>query len=245
MSDHDSCLVSKLSHYISLRESDRQLLAEIEKDEQEVDAHQLLYCLGDSIKNLYVVKTGWLIGYTHLPNGGRHVTRFYHPGDILGLSTLAFERFAIDVRSVNPGVLCPFPKRAFDKIFREAPRLAALMFTITSREQVILMDRLRATSSLNPVGRLAYLFLNTLDRLRITNSEMTNQMNMPLTQYDLGDALGLTNVTVSRTMGMMEESRLIKRDPGKLTLLDEKKLAELCDYENRHDSLDTEWFPAG
>lgn len=243
MSEPDSCLVSKLSHYIALRESDKHLLAEIEKNEQAIEANELLYRLGDTNTNLYVVKTGWLKGYTHLPDGGRHITRFYHAGDILGLSTLAFERFAIDVRSVNAGVLCPFPKKALEKIFVESPRLAALMFTLASREQVILMDRLRATSSLNPAGRLAYLFLNTLDRLRITNTRMTNQMNMPLTQQDLGDALGLTNVTVSRTLRSMESDALIKRDTGRLRLLNEPSLAALCDYENRHSQLDTDWFP--
>ncbi|EAQ98834.1 Crp/Fnr family transcriptional regulator [Congregibacter litoralis] len=244
MADHDSCLVSKLSHYVNLSAADKQLLANIEKTEQDFAADELLYRSGDKIRNLYVVKTGWLIGYSHLPEGGRHITRFYHAGDILGLSTLAFSRFSTDVRAVNKAVLCPFPKSAFEKIFLQSPRLAALLFTLTSREQIILTDRLRATSSLKPSGRLAYLFLNTPDRLRITNSSMTITMNMPLTQQDLGDALGLTNVTVSRTLRAMEAKNLIKRGAGKLTLADEERLIDLCDYENRHQHLDTSWFPS-
>jgi len=243
MSDQDSCLIAKLSHYVKLDDGHRSLLAGIEKSEREFGAGEKIYSVGDRMKNLFVVRSGWLYSYTHLPDGGRHVVRIYHPGDIIGLSTLAFESHATNLRSANAGCLCPFEKADLDEIFVQAPRITALLFTLSSREQVILMDLLRAASRMKPRARLASLFLNILNRLRTTNSRMTNRMNMPLTQHDIGDTIGLTNVTVSRTLGEMEDDELIERPEGELVLKDEQALEKLCDYANRHDHLDTDWFP--
>ncbi|MNN54413.1 Bacterial regulatory protein, crp family [compost metagenome] len=55
-------------------------------------------------------------------------------------------------------------------------------------------------------------------------------MHLPLTQEALADALGLSLVHVSRTLGQMKRNRLIAMQNGWLTLLDESYLRAACDY---------------
>lgn len=239
----ESCLVAKLSHYIELSREHKKLLEVIERSEQPSASAEDIFTIGQPIKHLFAVRAGWLFAYTHLPDGGRHITRLYHPGDVIGLSSLAQTRYATSVRTCTDAVLCPFEKSDLDRIFVEAPRIAALLTALAAREQVILRDLLRATSRMNPRARLAYFLLNILSRLRITNGCTLTSMRMPLTQQDIGDVVGLTNVTVSRTMGAMEDDGLIVREPPDVTILDEDALAQLCDFEDRHYALDTDWFP--
>lgn len=66
---------------------------------------------------------------------------------------------------------------------------------------------------------------------------------MPLTQSDIGDAIGLTNVTVSRVLSEFEHDDLIERPNGELIIRDEQALRELCDFTDRHSDMDTSWFP--
>lgn len=245
MSESKSCLINKLSHYVELSKQNEDLLASLEKTEQEFRAGEEIYSGGSKMKNLYVVKSGWLIGYTLLPDGGRHVVRIYHSGDIIGFPALAFKHHEMNLQAANAGCLCPFEKQDLDEIFETSPRITALLFTLSSREQVILIDTLRASSRMKPVARLAFLIMDIVSRLRITNPGMGNRLNMPLTQYDLGDAVGLTNVTVSRTLTEMEDQGLIERSTGTLTILNEGKLREICDFHDRNADMDTSWFPGG
>lgn len=243
MPQSDSCLIAKLSHYIELDERHEELLSNLEKSEQPVQAGEEVYTAGDPMKKLFVVKSGWLYGYTYLPDGGRHVVRIYHPGDMIGFPTLALRHHAMNLRVVTEGRLCPFEKADLDEIFETAPKITALLFTLAAREEVILIDTLRAASRMRPKARIAFLLMDLVSRLRITNDSMSNRFRLPLNQSEIGDTIGLTNVTVSRTLSAMEEEGLILRVENEIILLDEDELQEICDYQDRYSDMDTSWFP--
>lgn len=242
-SKSDSCLISKLSHYMELDESNRQLLRALEHSERTFTANDTVYSGGDRTLNLFVVKSGWLYSSTTLSDGRRHVVRIYNAGDIIGLPALAFSHHVLDLEAATACCLCPFSKQDLDQIFERSPRLTALLFSITSREEVVLIDTLRAASRMAPIARLAYFLLDLVCRLRVTNNSMTNRFRMPLTQTVIGDTIGLTNVTVSRGLTAMEESGLIKRCGQDVVLLNEPELRKLCDFSDRYAELDISWFP--
>jgi len=239
----DSCLVTKLGYYIEVTDEERELLASLEKAEQPVSAGEQIFAGGDKNDKLFVVKHGWLYTCTYLPDGGRLVVRVYHAGDIIGMPALSFNHHTVNLRAVTDGCLCPFPKSQLDVVIKDAPRITTLLLTFAAREEAILVDTLRATSRMRPEARIAYLLLSIHARLKITNSKMQNCFRLPLNQTDIGDAIGLTNVTVSRTLSAMEAKGLFKRSGGDITLLALEELKEQCDFQDRHASMDTSWFP--
>jgi len=243
MSDSKSCLATRLNNYINIDSRLEDLLGKLEKNEETYEENVHVHHSGDETKNLYVVKQGWFLSYTDLPDGGRLVAQIHHPGDILGFSGIAYVNQAVSLKSCTNGCLCPFDKQDLDLIFTTAPDLTALLFSLAVREQVVSIDRLKAVSRMNAQARLAYFLLDLIYRLRMTNSTMTNEFRLPLTQTEIGDAIGLTNVSVSRTFRKMEALDLIKRTTIGIKLLDESALVDLCDFEDRHTQIDTSWFP--
>lgn len=239
---YDSCLVTKLEHYLDMTPEERGMLSTLEKTEQPVASGDEVFIGGEPNRHLFVVKHGWLYAHTYLPDGGRLVVRIYNAGDIVGLSSLAFDAHVVNLRAASDACLCPFPRNRLDQVIRSTPRIAALLFTLAAREETILIDSLRAASRMRPDARLAQLLLNLHARLKITNTTMRRSFRLPLTQTDIGDAVGLTNVTVSRTLSQMADQGWIKRREGAITLLDIDTLAKLCDFQNRHESIDTSWF---
>ena len=101
MSRKSSCLVSKLSHYISLSDTDQDRLAGLEKAERKFDAGQEVYQGGDANKNLYVIKHGWAFSYTDLPDGRRQIVKIHHPGDIIGFPDVALKHSTTTLRTVE------------------------------------------------------------------------------------------------------------------------------------------------
>ncbi len=243
--DEDSCFVQKLSHYITLDDLSRHHLAQLELDETQFRKHEVISAIGSQTPHLFVVKTGWLYSYTDMPDGRRQLVRIYHPGDIIGFPDIAFHHATTTVQAAEEVCLCPFPKNRLDEIFGKSPRLTALLFTLAVRDQVIFMDLVRAMGRMSARERIISLLLDVIHRLRITNLSMTNEMRFPLSQTEIGDLLGLTNVYVSKTFRRLEDDGYIERPGGLIRLLREDDMIAMTDFCNRYQDMDISWFPSG
>ncbi len=238
-----SCLIEKLSYYIDLGDEEERHLSALEDTERVYRRHHEVYSEGDEVNHLSVVKEGWLYVYTDMPDGRRQIVRVYHPGDIIGLPDIAFDQATSNLRTCEEVRLCPFPKDKLDVVFRESPRLTALLFTIANRELACMVDMLRAMGRMSARERLAFLFLDFACRLRITNRSMTDTFRLPLNQHEIGDVLGLTHTYVSKTVRQMEDDGLISRSGDMLTLERESALRSLVEFKDRYKAIDVSWFP--
>lgn len=238
-----SCLVKKLSHYVDIHEHDKELLAEIEKSERSYENGTDVYRGGDRNKELFVVKTGWLFSYTDLPDGRRQIIKLHQPGDVIGFPDVALKHLTTTLRTAEDVVLCPFPKSALDVILRTSPKLSALLLTLALRDHVVFIDLLRAMGRMSAVERVGYMLLDMAARLRITNKDMTDTFRLPLTQSQIADYLGLTNVYISKTLLKMEDQSLIQRNGNEIRLLREDDLIDQTDFQDRYCDMDVSWFP--
>jgi len=240
-----SCLVEKLSHYMPLDDNALEHLATLEKNERSYERASEIYQGGDANDNMFVVKQGWLYSYTDLLDGRRQIVKLHHPGDIIGFPDIAFTETTTVLRTAEDVCLCPFPKKGLDRIFKTSPQLTALLFTLSVRDQVILIDLVRAMGRMSARERLAYVLMDLLHKLRITNKTMTNTIRMPLNQSEIADVVGLTNVYVSRSFIALEKDGYIRRSESMIEILDEAGLKDLSDFFDRYSNLDTSWFPGG
>ncbi|MFU8863547.1 MAG: Crp/Fnr family transcriptional regulator [Rhodobacterales bacterium] len=243
MTAHPSCLVSKLSHYIPLNNDDKEMLASLEKSEREFDSGTLIYEGGDESSDLYVVKSGWAFSYTDLPDGRRQIVKIHHPGDIIGFPDIAMKHMTTALRTFEKACLCPFPKSSLDIVLRESPKLSALLLSIALRDQVVLIDLLRAMGRMSAIERVSYMLLDLIARLRISNQEMTDTLRLPMTQSQIADYLGLTNVYISKTFLQMEQAGYIQRKNQDLQILKEDELVKMTDFYDRYADMDISWFP--
>ncbi len=237
-----SCLFAKLSKFADLSEADRRLLALLENDERDYKKDQIVRRTGEPVDELFVVKSGWLTSYSILEDGRRQLLRLFYPGDIVDLSEIALEKAQHDIKCVTPVTLCPFPKSGLEPVLVRSPRLTALLFSMTVKESAILLERIRAIGRLSAYERICYLLLEIADRLSLTVPDVVDGFRLPLTQSDLADFLGLTNVYVSKTISRIEGDRLIRREGSRVILLDTDRMREICEY-NHSPQIDTSWFP--
>ena len=239
----ESCMADKLSHYVELSDHERTVLARFEEGERAFPRQTDIRHAGETGDRLYAIKKGWLYSYADFADGRRQIVKVHTPGDIVGFADLAYDEATTALRTCGPAVVCPFPKRALTDVLRDQPRLSALLLTIALRDQVILVDTLKATGRMSARERVAYFLLDMLARLRVLAGPELTGFALPLSQTEIGDVIGLTNVYVSKTLGRLEEAGRIRRDGSTVELVEERELRDMVDFRDRYATLDTSWFP--
>lgn len=193
---------------------------------------------------LHVVASGWLHGACEVPGGGgRQILRFYFVGDLTTTFSIAWGRSAATLTAVSNCTLFELPREALGKLFRDHPRIAALMYGVSAAEQVAMADRLTSVGRTDALTRIGTLLLDIRSRLRVVDGEDGSTFALPLTLQDLGDAVGLTNTHVSRTLRTLEDRGLVERDGRNIRILDVEALSSAVSFKDRHAHVATDWLP--
>lgn len=238
-----SCFIERLQHYLELTETEKSCLATLEEAPEDFTPGEVVFHEDRSADEICIVQSGWLMSSTVLPNGQRQILRFYFPGDLAGVTSIAFEKTVAAVSAVDKARLCRFPRSSLREIFQTHPRLAALFYTIGMVENVDLSDRLRALGRTSGKARIAQFLLSTAARRKITSGKEESFITIPLTQADLADAVGLTKVHVNRLLRQMTEEGMIERNRKDFTLARPDELQRIAHFTNRYETMDTSWFP--
>ncbi|MDQ3139114.1 MAG: Crp/Fnr family transcriptional regulator [Pseudomonadota bacterium] len=233
-----------MAHYVALTAQEQDALASLEEQERSYRRGATVRREHDAARELFIVQKGWLHSCVLLGNGSRQIMRFHFPGDIVGLSSLAFGQSSDSITAVTDITLCPFDKDKLATLFERHPRLAALIFTLSVAERVSLADRLASIGRTSARERVASLICEIVARLRIKDGAELKEFSIPLTQEEIGDATGLTAVHVNRMMRGLVDDGLIGRTGNTIAMIDESRLAQEANFVDRYAQIDTGWLPA-
>jgi CRP/FNR family transcriptional regulator, anaerobic regulatory protein len=239
----DSPLEARLANYLNLTFAERDALRWLERRERRYNAGDVVVREGDALDVLHIVASGWLHGSVQLKNGGRQILRFYFVGDITTAFSIAWGASAATLTAVSACTLFEMPRAALGRLFRDHPRLGALLYGVSASENVAMADRLTSIGRTDGMTRIATLLLDIRSRLRIADGVNGSTCELPLTQQDLGDAVGLTKTHVNRGLKALAATGLIERDGRVIRITDVEALAALVDFRDRHGHVATDWLP--
>lgn len=149
--------------------------------------------------------------YKILPDGRRQVIDFAYGGDIIGLGLGPCELYnaqatvATRVRCLHLGAL--------QGIARQDPSVAMRMCEALSEELAAIRDHLVCVVQRSATERLV-TFLLALSRRNEARGRDPKTLELPMTRTDIGDFLGHTIKTVSRTFSKLKALGLIEIDQG-------------------------------
>lgn len=239
----ESPLATLAGKYLTLNEDERELLGSLNDQPRRIARNSEVVREGRAADNLFVVQSGWLLSYTIMPDGRRQVLQVHFPGDIIGFCDMPLPSFTYELKSLTDCSLCMLTQTHVQDIFHKTPRLTGFLFSLMMVDQKTHTDRLRVLGRMNARERVIHFLLSTLVRLRMIDQADGDIFDFPLTQFDLADAVGLTNVSVSNALSGLQEQGVLKRSSGKIQILDEAYMREAVSFINRFESIDISWFP--
>jgi CRP/FNR family transcriptional regulator len=142
-----------------------------------------------------------------LPDGRRSITDIVLPADIVGADHSVLGHSNHDIVAASHVTYRLLQAAQMRELMRD-PRVAFHTLALSAEARWRANSHLSAITRLNARGRLAWMIISIFERLRRNDLISGLSFNLPLTQEQIGDYLGITVVHVSRTLQRMREERL-------------------------------------
>ncbi|MEE9327413.1 MAG: Crp/Fnr family transcriptional regulator [Cocleimonas sp.] len=190
---------------------------------------------GDKHDFVYTFFSGWGVIYKTVSNNGkRQILRFLLPGELIGYQTNAKGAVVHSAGAITESILCAFPRAQLNKMLKTNPELAIRLVNMESRDMSICQNHLMAAGRKTAKESIAFVLLELYYRVQLQLKDSydasSKTIDFPITQGDLGDAVGLTNIHVNRVIKELMKDKLIYCNKKRLSILNEEKLCSIAEF---------------
>ena len=235
-------LQAAVARYLYLTDAENQALALCDSNTRHLKRGHLLASEGGDDPSPYFVNGGLMHSSVRTGSGKRQIINFHSAGEMIGLSSMACTRAVHTLTAVSDCLVTPISLRELGQLFESQPRIAGFLYAIAAANGVVMNDRVTVIGKSSARQRVGWFLLDILARLRITDGFHTNLLNLPLSQSDIADAVGLTKVHVNRTFRQLDSTGTIERLGRQIRIIDEQALISETGYTDRYARMASHWM---
>jgi CRP-like cAMP-binding protein len=193
---------------------------------RRVEAKEFVFIEGDPTTHVFRVETGAVALYKVLADGRRQIDGFAYPGDLIGLG--AQGEHVMNAQAIKPTRLRCLAMATLHRSAAQDPALGFRLYEAVARELAATRDLMLTTGQRSATERVAS-FLLAFSRRAERNGQDPSDLVLPMTRADIGDFLGLTIETVSRTFTKLKTLGLIQLpQSNRVKLIDLDQLESLA-----------------
>jgi CRP-like cAMP-binding protein len=218
-----SPLITRLETVSRLTEGDREALASLCADPRDMGARRNVIREGERPDHVHLVVEGWAARYKLLADGARQITAFLIPGDFCDLHVTILGEMDHSIITLTRAKVAYIPRSEIDAL-AERPGLAKAFWWATLVDEAVLRAWIVNVGRRDAFEAIGHLMCELYVRMKNIGLADDHRFELPLTQEELGDALGLTPVHVNRVLQRMRAMELITFKSGLLTILDYRRL---------------------
>ena len=230
----ESWLARKLSLFVPLSDSDCEVLASLITTEESFRADTDIVAESMVPRSVFLLQEGMAVRYRSLPDGGRQIMTFLIPGDLCDPHVFLLRTMDHSIGTLTPVRVSPISREGLMHTFATRPRISAALWWSSLQEESMLRERIVSLGRRDARGRIAYLLCELLWRHAAMGLADGEVFRLPLTQTELGDALGLTPVHINRVLREFRERRLIAMEHRLLHVLDVAGLQDIAAFDKAY-----------
>lgn len=222
-------LVAKLQSVTSLAEEDVAALTAICRDARELGPRRNIIREGDRPDHVHLILDGWAARYKLLADGGRQITAFLIPGDFCDLHVTLLSEMDHSIVTLGRAKVA-FVTRDQMAELAERPRVTRAFWWATLVDEAVLRAWIVNVGRRDAEEAIGHLICELYIRLKNVGLTTDHSFELPLTQEEIADALGLTPVHVNRVLQRMRSEELIVLKRGALKILDYRRLEKASGF---------------
>ena len=197
----------------------------------EYPADKTIIRAGQRLTTSTLLIEGFLCRYKDLSEGQRQITELHVTGDFADLHSFTLKRLDHNIMTLTRCRIGVVPHERLTEITREFPHLTRLYWFVTNLDAAIHREWEVSLGRRSALSRIAHLFCELHARLTIVARAEEASYDLPLTQTDLAECLGLTPVHVNRTLKELRERGLVAFRGGRVVINDLRGLERVAEFD--------------
>ena len=225
-------LVKKLLSHSLLPAEDRQAIEALPFTVRTLEANESIVREGSRTDSCAILLSGFAFRAKLSAEGGRQIVALKTPGDPLDLQSLFLPTADHSLQALTRVELALVPHRAWNALLAARPAVARAVVVDVLIEGSIGREWLLNIGRRDARTRVAHFLCELVHRLNRVALDRIETLEMPLTQEQLADLMGLTPVHINRTLKALEGEGAVARVARRLHIADLDRLAEIASFSS-------------
>jgi CRP-like cAMP-binding protein len=236
-------LIRKLERFVRLSDEERATLTRLgSRNVKAFGNREDIVHEGDRPRAVNIILDGFACRYKSLEDGRRQILNFFTPGDICDPRVFILKEMDHSIGSLGPVRVAEIGEDAMMEVMNASPRISQAMWWSTMVEEAIAREWIMNVGQRSATERMAHLLCELFIRLRAVGLADDSGVDLPMTQVELADALGLSSVHINRTLQDLRASGLIVWKGKRLTIPDLRALQSVAMFNPNYLHLDHEGY---
>lgn len=227
-------MVDKLATRSPLDENDRAAIGALPYTLRTVDPASYLVREGERPERCPFIVAGFAYRQKLTSDGARQIISIQIPGDFTDLQNLFLRESDHNVQALTRATIADISIPALRELVLTRPAVAKAMWVDALIDASIFREWIVNVGRRDARARIAHILCELAVRLDAAGIGGEYRYELPMTQEQLADAVGLTPVHVNRVLKSLTEDGLIERDKRTISVGDWGRLKSVGDFTERY-----------
>jgi CRP-like cAMP-binding protein len=227
-------LLRKLEYWTFFNDEDREALLALPHRLKTIEARSYIVREEDQPTHSCLMLSGFSFRHKVVRGGARQILSLHMSGDVVDLQNSLLGTADHNVQALTRSEVAFIPRDAIKQIAFERPAIGQAMWYDTLVDGSIFREWIANVGRRDARTRIAHLLCEFSLRLEAAGLGDHNQWELPMTQEQIADCVGLTSVHVNRTLKQLDKDGLTHRTMRSVTVDDWNKLAEAGDFRSNY-----------
>ena len=193
---------------------------------------------GDRPSRSCLLLSGFACVYKLTGDGKRQIAGFSIPGDMPDLQSLHLEVLDNSISTLTQCRVGFITHETLRDLCDRYPRITAAFWRESLIDAAIFREWVTNIGQREAYTRMAHVYCELMVRLRAVGLADDHSCNLPITQAEFADALGVTTVHINRVLQEMRAEGLIVINGSQLAVPDWDRLKEAGEFTPRYLHLE-------
>lgn len=189
---------------------------------------------GDRPGECCIIVEGFCVRSKTIADGRRQILSIHIPGDLPDLQNLHLPSMDHDLVALSSCTLAFIAHSAIRELIRSRPSVGDIFWRDTLLDAAVFREWIVNVGQRPAHSRLAHIIVELRERLSMIGRVTGNTFPMPLTQEQIGEAMGVTSVHTNRILRQLRLEGVLEIHRGMVNILDEHKLQQLAQFDGRY-----------
>jgi CRP-like cAMP-binding protein len=229
-----SPLIAKLESIATLSDAERHAVHSLPVRVLALPARQDIVRDGDTASQCCLMLEGWACRYKIMGEGRRQIFSFHIAGDIPDLQSMHIPLMDHSLATMTQATVAFIPHEAMRNLTIRFPNIGAVLWRDTLVDAAIFREWMMCMGQRSAYDHIAHLFCELYLKQEAVGLAGEHRCPLPITQGELADATGMSNVHVNRVLKEMRGNGLLTLRGNTLVIQAWDELTRAAEFDETY-----------